>query len=403
MKRPAKALSCDEIIEAARGLIPLAREHADETDRNRRVSPLVFQAMQDAGLLHASKPRKYGGFELTPYEHAMVTLELARGCSSTAWVFSLLNSHSIWICLYPEEVQEEVWGEDSYIVAGSRVFASGGRSHADMVPGGYRLTGHFSFSSGSDFADWLLLRALVKDDGSDRTFLVRKSDVTVVDDWFTLGLRGSGSRTMVTNDLFVPERYAITAAQLWFSEPAGQYLHPTFDALHSRSPFAGTFLVAAPAAGAALGAVECFARSASTSTRTVANNRGELVELPNSQSVSAQLALAESAAEADLARDLIERDSREAAAFITAREPVPNSLLARINRDGAYATRLSLKATQRLFTAAGSKAIYEGDPIQRALRDIETAMAHVANQWERAAGSFAKAAMDSLGAEASRG
>jgi 3-hydroxy-9,10-secoandrosta-1,3,5(10)-triene-9,17-dione monooxygenase len=100
---------------------------------------------------------------------------------------------------------------------------------------------------------------------------------------------------------------------------------------------------------------------------------------------------------------MIERDSREAAAFITAREPVPNSLLARINRDGAYATRLSLKATQRLFTAAGSKAIYEGDPIQRALRDIETAMAHVANQWERAAGSFAKAAMDSLGAEASRG
>ena len=89
--------------------MPLLRERAAETDANRR-SPDAFRALDDAGFFHILKPRRYGGLELSEHEHAKVAMTLARGCASTAWVFSILSSDNIAVLSYPEQMQEEIWG-----------------------------------------------------------------------------------------------------------------------------------------------------------------------------------------------------------------------------------------------------------------------------------------------------
>src|SRR4051794_7341358 len=87
---PSPTLTADDVVAAAEGLIPVLRERAVDVDRDRRIPDDTYRRLGDAGLLHVLKPKKYGGLELSEHEHARIAMNLARGCASTAWVFSIL-------------------------------------------------------------------------------------------------------------------------------------------------------------------------------------------------------------------------------------------------------------------------------------------------------------------------
>lgn len=109
---PSATLRADDVVAAAEALIPLLRERAAEVDRERRISDDTYRRMAEAGLFHILKPKKYGGLELSEHDHARVVMNLARGCTSTAWTFSILNSTNMAVLTFPEEVQDEpsqVW------------------------------------------------------------------------------------------------------------------------------------------------------------------------------------------------------------------------------------------------------------------------------------------------------
>lgn len=380
-RAPTRSKTSAEVLAAADALRPLLAEHAIETDETRSVPLSVYRQMEDAGLFHILKPRRYGGFELTEHEHAMVALTLARACGSTAWVFSILSSHNLAILSYPQETQDEIWGENTYAtVAGNTNLNL--RSEVVRVPGGYRLTGQWGFCSGSDFADWLIFNAPVGEAGEGHMFLVRRDEAETIDDWTPTGLRGTGSRSMRVTDVFVPDRRAIPTADTEIRFHERRELHPTFDAMYTPWPSYGRFPFSAVGVGAALGAVEHFAQTAGAMSR-VANALGGTVQLVDQDYVATEFA--DAAGEVDLAVATVERRSREAAE-LAARHVLPDEpLLAAQNRDNALVARLALRAAQRIQSLVGAKAGFPTHPVSRAKRDAEMVAAHVTLSWRPAA------------------
>jgi 3-hydroxy-9,10-secoandrosta-1,3,5(10)-triene-9,17-dione monooxygenase len=346
-----------------------------------------LRAIRERGLLNILKPRAYGGLEMGPYEHAMVTLELARGCASTAWVYSLLDTDNLFVLAFPKEAQDDFWGSPEAALAGS-IFLDRTKSKAGRSRNGYRLSGTFGFCSGSDHADWLVFSAM-PDEDAPHVFLVPKHECEAVDDWFTLGMRGTGSRTFKVDNLFVPEHRVIPAAHIY---TGGDYvsLHPTFDMLQCRNGLAGVYLLSAVAVGTALGAVEFFARTGSQQQRLT----GVLTGSGNIAANEAVLArFSESAAEADLGRFRIEHGSREASIRVRDRRtPAPQDMLLE-SRDQSYLSSMMVRCVDRLHGMLGAKACFEGHPVARAMRDMHTIVTHVTLNWDRVAALFAKSAL----------
>jgi hypothetical protein len=137
---PDPALSADDVLRAAEDLVPLLRERAVRTDESRRIKDDTYHRLQDVGFFHILKPRKYVGLELSEHEQATVTMTLARGCPSTAWVVSILGSHNMAILAFPAQVHEEVWGTNTYATLADNTNLTP-KAKAVRVPGGYRLTG----------------------------------------------------------------------------------------------------------------------------------------------------------------------------------------------------------------------------------------------------------------------
>ncbi|WP_155060407.1 acyl-CoA dehydrogenase family protein [Streptomyces blattellae] len=378
---PNPSLTADDIMRAAEDLVPLLRERAAETDESRRISDDIHRRMQDAGLLHILRPKKYEGLELTDHEHAMVTLTLARGCGSTAWVFSILSASSVVGFAFPEEAQDEMWGEDPYATIAGNINLNP-KAKAERVPGGYRLTGQWGFCSGSDFSQWLMCNAPAGENGEGHMFLVDQKEGVTIDDWFPTGLRGTGSRSMAFEDVFVPDRRVLPMRDIGRMTEERRSLHPTFDSLWSSWPAAGRFPFSAVAVGAALGAADHFAETAASATR-VASAVGGVTKLADQEYVATEFA--EAAGELEMARMLVDQRSLEASRRNTAHQTTTPAELIRDTRDNALVTRIALRNVQRIAALVGAKGGNPKHPVSIAKRDVEMASNHVNLSWRRAA------------------
>jgi 3-hydroxy-9,10-secoandrosta-1,3,5(10)-triene-9,17-dione monooxygenase len=132
-----------------------------------------------------------------------VSSELARGCGSTAWNWANWAVHHWMLALWPRQCQDEVWDADpAVLIASAIMFPPGKATH---VPGGYRLTGRWPFSSGVDSSEWNMMGAVVEGSGELRMFVVPRADYRIIDNWHVLGLCGTGSKDVEMKDAFVPE------------------------------------------------------------------------------------------------------------------------------------------------------------------------------------------------------
>jgi resorcinol 4-hydroxylase (FADH2) len=380
-REPARALTGAEVLENARNLVPLLRERAQQIDEERAIPLDVYRALEDAGLFHILKPRKYGGFELSEHDHAMVAMTLGRGCASTAWVFAILSSDNIAILSYPEETQDEIWGRDTYATLAGNTNMNP-KATVVEVPGGYRLSGTWGFCSGSDFSEWLVFNAPVGEERAGHMFLVPKEESETIDDWTPVGLRGTGSRSMKVTDVFVPEHRVMPVQDTAFRLAERRALHPTFDAMYSPWPSHGRFTFSACGVGAALGAAEWFAEQSGTITR-VANALGGQVVLAEQDYVATEFA--DAAGELDMAALLIERRSHEAAELARQHVLPDERVLAQQHRDNALVARVALREVGRIHALVGAKAGFPEHPVSRAKRDAELVAAHVTLNWRQSA------------------
>jgi alkylation response protein AidB-like acyl-CoA dehydrogenase len=383
---PARIIeSRAEALRRARALVPVFRARAGAADTERRVSEDNVDALLTAGLFRIMAPKLFGGSQLGLAALVETVAEIASGCGSTGWIYGVLAGHNWMVSLFPVAAQREVFGDEDSLVAS--VVRLGGE-RPTRVAGGYLIRDAVGkFCSGIDYATWIILGVGVASGDAApeaRYLLVRKDAVEVVDDWFTSGLRGTGSRSLRIREAFVPEHRSVAIADMARGVAPGSLYHdvPVF-----RAPFPQ--VLPFPLAGVPIG----IARSALAVS--VAGQREKLSGWPDEQ-IAEQSAyfvrISDAYADVDSAAALVTGDCREIdgtedGAQISALDR------ARYVRDVAYAAHQCRRAVNSLYEAGGGSAIYDSSELQRIWRDVNAAAAHNSFMRDRAGGMFGRAVL----------
>ena len=369
-----------QLLARARALVPEIRALAEETERNRTISPAVIAKIRDAELLRTTRPKEFGGFEYDAVVALEIALTISAACASTGWAVNGALANGISFGHYPIAAQRELWGggADPFSCA---CFAPTGA--AVPAAGGYRLSGKWSFASGVDHSSWIRLGALITPpdaapphDGA--FFLLPTGDVAVEDNWFVYGLAGTGSKDIVVRDAFVPEHRVLRFAETRSGQTSGAQYH--MNPLY-RLPLLvlGASMLASTAVGAAKGALADYLEM--TSGRTT---RGALAGggLAMAEFATIQLRFAEASAAVDAAELILMTDMRNAMAKLHAGEEITIADRIRARRNQAYATRLALQAVEALNASTGGAGLLLSNPIQRAWRDVNAVARHVSLNWD---------------------
>jgi alkylation response protein AidB-like acyl-CoA dehydrogenase len=361
----------EEAVEIARNLAPKLRERVATAEADRRLPVENVRDLIDSGLIALEIPKRFGGAELNLDALIEVTGALAEGCPATGWVYSLWAAHMWLIGQYPEHIQAMVFDNRGSLV--SSVVNTVGTPVA--VEGGFRWTGRGFFSSGVDHCNWLTAAVDLKPEeppGDRRWFLLRRSDFEILDDWHTVGLRGTGSKTIVLDDVFIPEERVVLQKDLSEGKGYGatMYGSPLYCAAMD---FTFSLPIAAPVVGIARSAVRELEarlrkRLESANYRIAAEQTGTLMRI------------AEASAQIDAARALL-LDTARRFCFIPAADATSLDK-AECRRNVAFASQLCRHAANSVFEAAGASNLYDSSDLQRLWRDSNVASMHHGSMWD---------------------
>jgi len=357
----------DELLVRARALVPFLAEKAEETERNRTMLPAVHERLNDAGLLRIMQTPHLGGYGLDLTSHLAVAAELARGCGSTAWLQSLVGNQNSNVSWYPREAQEEVRATEAPLFAG---LVMGPPEIAERVDGGVRLNGRWPYVSGADQASWLMLSARDPDDHARvLTCLLPRAAGRIKDDWFAMGMRGTGSKSVLLDDLFVPEHRVLCFRDAEMNGAPGMSVNS--DSLYIGAPTSTIFamVVAAPAVGLAACAIDAYKDR--LKSRWSARMPSAQTEWPASQ---ARLGRAE--ARWVVARESLLRNADALTAQVERGERVTVEQRTFYRMAVVEVVSQCTEIVYELFCDAGTGATLDGSVLQRAFRDIHTLRSH---------------------------
>jgi alkylation response protein AidB-like acyl-CoA dehydrogenase len=370
-----------QLLEAVHEVIPQISARAAATEAAREVPRDNVECLRKAGLFRMVQPTYFGGFEQDFDLLAEAIQDIATGCASTAWVCGLQAAHQWLVASFCVEAQHDVWdATPDALVCGSYAPAA----RAMVVDGGYRLTGRWAFASGCDTSEWAVCAALIpsaqlEEPAKPAFLLVPASDYRIDDDWQVIGLAGTGSKSLVLEDVFVPAHRLLYFASTTSGDTPGRrhYSHnPTFGV-----PMLANIAscLASVSVGAAAGALAQFidATAQRTTRGAVAGGQNRMAEFP-----TIQLRVAEAAAAVDAAREILLRDLRRRAA--TMREGGKVSVEERIEsrRGQAFAVKLAVQASEALNAATGGLGLKLSNPVQRAWRDTNAVARHISFNWD---------------------
>src|SRR3954471_16727099 len=189
MARSGAAPDFPELLARAEGLVPVLRERAPQGEELRRLPDETIADLHQSGLFRILQPKRVGGSELPFRSIVELVSVIGRGCGSTAWVLANLAAHHWLLGMWPRQAQDEIWGESPDNLIGSALIFPRGR--ARRVPGGFRLTGRWPFSSGVDPAAWNMIGAILQDEEAGTTepriFLLPAKDYSIIDTWQVIG------------------------------------------------------------------------------------------------------------------------------------------------------------------------------------------------------------------------
>ena len=204
---PEPGLTPDEMLSRARDLRPWLRDEQDATEQLGYYSQELHGEFEKAGFYRCLQPRRFGGYEFDVKTFYRMAMELARGCPSTGWCVCLGSGHALMMGAYfPEEAQAEAFGPDGEFLAPSVAAPMG---TATPVDGGWLINGTWGYCSGAPYASHFMPALLIPGEDPDHPrngfAVVPRSQWTMLDDWGAiLGLRGSGSNSIVVENAVVP-------------------------------------------------------------------------------------------------------------------------------------------------------------------------------------------------------
>lgn len=349
----------DDLLEAVRGLQPELAARADEIEAAQRLPPDLARSMAAAGVFRMAAPPVSGGAPVDVATMLEVIETCAAGSGSAGWCAMIGSTSAVSGAYLSSGAAAEIFADPLTIVGG--VFAPSGR--ARPVDGGHRLSGHWSWGSGSQHCDWFTLGAVVEaGDGPSSTpmLYVAASDVEIVPHWDVVGLRGTGSHDLRVDDVFVPSDRAVllTGAPVR-DEPT--YRFPVFGLL--------ALGIAAVSLGVARSAIETFCDLARSKVPTAHRRR-----LAERDTVTAAVARAEAGLRA--ARAFV-FDAVAAAAVEAAAGPISVARRAELRMAATHAAQTAVDVANQMFLLGGGTAVRTESALGRQLADTRVATQHL--------------------------
>jgi 3-hydroxy-9,10-secoandrosta-1,3,5(10)-triene-9,17-dione monooxygenase len=374
--------SHDELVARARALAPTLAERAAGAAELRRLPDETVADFKEAGFFRMLQPARYGGLEVDPGTFFDVQMTIAAACPSSAWVLGVVAVHAWQLALFAEQAQLDVWGKDSSTLISSSYAPTGKITRAE---GGYRVSGRWSFSSGCDHCQWVFLGGFVPPDGEQkapdmRTFLLPRADYKIDDNWHVAGLKATGSKDIVVDDVFVPEHHTHKLIDGFLRKSPGNAVN---SAPLYKLPFGQIFVrsVSTSAIGAAQGALDAY--NAIAAKRIAAGDGAKVAEDPATQTVAAQ-----AAALIDEAKLVLHRNFDELMTAARSGADMPVERRVRFRYDSSRAVAKCVEAVDGLFTASGGRAIFLNSPLLRYFLDVHAARAHYANNPDKPGRNF---------------
>ena len=326
------------LAAAARELGAELAGYRAEHDEKKQLAPAVVGLLRERGFLGCLLPSVLGGAELEPAEYVATLEALAEGDAATGWVAMTASTSTMLAAYLPRTTAALLWGSGAPLMAG--VFAPGG-----TIDGERRLTGRWSWASGSRHADWFAVGAIFE--GKHLVCFVPRASVRIVDNWDTLGLAGTGSNDIeITNVAVVADHTCSLFTPPW-----------TETALY-RVPVFG--LLATGIAACALGIAKAALGHAATRLRSEKD--------PPSPQITkyAELYAKLAAARAYLIATCTSVYGRE----------VDAKARGELRLAASHVTETCAEVVRGCFHINGSAAVRANHPLQLALRDIEMVMTH---------------------------
>jgi alkylation response protein AidB-like acyl-CoA dehydrogenase len=376
-------LSAD-LIERARALVPLLADKAAETAELRQLHPDVMAALAEAELLSLGPPASIGGHDVDLDTMFEIAYEFGRGCTSTAWVWQIWTLHAWFSGFLDPKAHDEVFagGPDTIISSGYNPAGA----VVELVDGGCMLSGRWGFSSGVDHADWMLLGAILpgvkRPDGAlGLLMFVPKSAVRIDDDWYVMGLKGTGSKSVVIDEpVFVPEHRWLDMHEAETGPAKTIYNRLSYGL---PSAISMGFVVVAPFIGAGQALVDDF-------TGDMKVRRDNITRAARSDKVALQMRIGEAAAEVDAALTLARTGQRELLEIAARDEVLTPEQRATYRLHQVYNVELARRAAARLFETSGTSALWSASPLVRRFSDIHAGAKHFSHRWDEYTESYGR-------------
>jgi 3-hydroxy-9,10-secoandrosta-1,3,5(10)-triene-9,17-dione monooxygenase len=373
----------DGLLERVRAIVPLVASRARDAERQRKPDDEVIEALKASGVFRSFVPQRFGGYEIGLELFVDIGVAVAEACPSTGWITTFYMEHNWLLHLFSEELQQEVFGAAPFILAPGSVNPNSGS--AAPTGDGYELSGHWKFATGIVHADWVLLNAQVPTDTKSmpRLCLVRPTQVEVVDTWHVDGMIATGSRDIVAQSLFVPERYlSLPVPPVVTAGKSATYL------MRLPVPPFLSLTAAIPALGAARRAVTLYraliAERVPFGTHKVQNQRA-----------AAQIRFANALAEVRAAETVmyaaaraIERHARGQAELSAIEQIELRLTIAHVVRD-------CRRIVQHVMEGSGASVHYLDHELQRINRDVQMMSAHTVFDCDLVAEQCGRARLES--------
>jgi alkylation response protein AidB-like acyl-CoA dehydrogenase len=375
------------MLERARTLIPKLTERAPAAAATRQLPPETIDEYRTAGILRILQPRRFNGMQGRFSLFSQIVEELTYGCASSAWVYAVLAEHQWIIAQYPEQAQIDVWDDDPEAVASSSLAP---RAAAKPVAGGWRLSGRYPFSSGCDYAQWAILGAFLGEVGDPRHIaylLAPLAEIEIIDDWQVLGLAGTGSKSLVLHDVFVPAHRCVMVSDLFAGTPPGALVHPDYPVLRAPRGFLVSYSL--PSVAIALGRQALDIACAALAGRV---SRG-VTKVADSEVV--QMAVGEAAAAIDVATMLLHTGRESSTAAVSSGRKITEAEALRARRDMVYAQHQVGWALDRLCELDGARWVYDSDRLGAIRRDVTTILTHHAASRQAAMAPYGRMLLSS--------
>jgi 3-hydroxy-9,10-secoandrosta-1,3,5(10)-triene-9,17-dione monooxygenase len=357
----------EQLVARAEALQDLLRRHAATGEMRRRVTPEVVEGLAQAGFFRLMKPTRFGGVATDLGSMLAVTEALGAGDGSAAWLVGVAATGAWMGAHLPESAQQEIFGSDPDI----RIAGGTTEVPARRVDGGLRVSGRWSYASGIEDAGWAAIVATlhVSPDRQPEPYwcLVPAQDITVEHTWETVGMCGTGSNTIVADDVLVPEHRMISLVRLIDGSAPNPRDEDSYRLQYAPVALVG---ILGPLLGMGRAALEFVTEKADTK-----GIRYTFFER-QSDSVGTQLQIADAALKLRTARLHVAEIAQVAQDAARARALPTGVERAAFRAQSSMAAQCVVAALTILVNVHGSATFAQKNPLQRIWRDVNTAARH---------------------------